>query len=218
MSRIWPVMSRRLRQPPRTSIPQGAIDDPRGYLINALTQQMLSEPYRASMTQVTPDQTLSYTVEFQPPDRFHMVMPNVVEGIIIGRTMYLLQDGQWLQVPLEDDYTSAFGLLGPGAADIFDTIQNVQFGGADLLNGTPTLIFTYTTNATFGGIKPPAAINYGWVPRMDASTRSIRRGSSRYHSTTTACMSMISHHDRSAYSISLLLKKKPDFSQSGYVA
>jgi len=154
------------------AIPQSAIDDPRAYLINALSQQMMSQPFQATITQVTPDKTLNYTVEFQPPDRFHMVMPGVVEGIAIGKQIYMKQGDSWLQVPLNDDFSSAFGLLGPDAAKAFDTIQNVKFVGAELLDGKPTLIFTYTSDVTVAGVASTST-NKLWLGATDGRVYQI---------------------------------------------
>lgn len=168
------------------AIPPGVLDDPRTYLLDALRQQMMSLPYRATMTQVTPDETLNYTVEFQPPDRFHMVMPGVVEGIVIGEIFYLKQGEQWMQVPMSGDYTSAFGLLGPDTESMFDAIQNVEFAGADFLNGVPTLVFTYTSDATVAGIVSTSTDKL-WLGATDGRVHQIvvEGEAAGIHSTTT---------------------------------
>ncbi|MGA9398597.1 MAG: hypothetical protein WBV22_10110 [Anaerolineaceae bacterium] len=154
------------------AVPQGAMEDPRAYLIDALSKQMMSEPFRSTMTMVSAGKTTNYTVEFQPPDRFHMVMPGVVEGVIIGQQGYMKQGDTWLQVPLSADFSSAFGLLGPDAVKAFDAIQNVKFAGAEVLDGRPTLIFTYTSDVTVAGVASTST-NRLWLGATDGRVYQI---------------------------------------------
>jgi hypothetical protein len=134
------------------SVPQAVLDDPQTYLQDALRAQMMSAPFRSNMTQVSSNETTNYTVEYQPPDRFHLIMPGVVDGIIIGQIMYINLEGTWMEIPLSEDFSSAFGLLGPDEESIYDTIQAVTFDGIELLANRPCLVFTYSSQATMGGV------------------------------------------------------------------
>jgi hypothetical protein len=134
------------------AVPQAVLDDPQTYLQDALRAQMMSAPFRASMTQVSPIETTNYTVEYQPPDRFHMIMPGVVDGIIIGQVMYINLEGTWMEIPLSDDFSSAFGLLGPDEENLYDTIQEVTFDGIEMLASRLCMVFTYSSQATVAGV------------------------------------------------------------------
>lgn len=148
-------------------VPQAALDDPKAYLVNALKAQLLKDAYRGTATMVSSDTTTEYTVEFQPPDRYRMNMPGVVEGIIIGQTMYVKQGESWIEVPLSADALSGFGLLGPEAETVFDGIQNVQVSGMEILDGIPCLVFTFDSTVTFAGVQATSS-NRLWLGMADA--------------------------------------------------
>lgn len=154
------------------AVPQAALDDPQGYLVGVLRDRMMSEPFRGKATQVTTDQTIEFTVEYQPPDRFHMTMPGVLEGIIIDQTLYLNQGGGWLQVPLSADFMSGFGLLGPDNQELLDTIKDVSFEGAELLNGVPCLVFNYDSSAVVGGITSTSSSRL-WLGATDGRVHQL---------------------------------------------
>jgi outer membrane lipoprotein-sorting protein len=167
------------------AVPQAALDDPRAFLLEAMRNQMLSTPFHATMQSVSTDSIIDYTIDYQPPDRFHMIMPGVVEGIVIGTTMYLNVGGSWTQVPLSDDFASAFGMLGPGAEDVYDTISDVAFAGVELLDGRATLIFTYQANATIAGVTSTST-NKLWLGATDLRVyKFVSEGESGGQKSTT---------------------------------
>lgn len=167
------------------AVPQAALDDPRTFLLDALRNQMLSTPFHATMQSVSTESTVDYTIDYQPPDRFHMTMPGVVEGIVVGTTMYLNTGGSWVQVPLSEDFTSAFGMLGPGAEDVYGTITDVAFVGVEFLYSRPTLIFTYTASATIAGVSSTST-NKLWLGATDLRVyKFVSEGESAGQKSTT---------------------------------
>lgn len=73
--------------------------DVRQELHSAFVKNLALKSFRATMVDLTSNRTLS-TVEFQAPDRYRITAAGQAPSLIIGNTMYLNHQGQFMKIPL----------------------------------------------------------------------------------------------------------------------
>ncbi len=127
--------------------------NPLDLILNA-EQSRLKQPTRATIVSTdsaTPNQSSTTTVEYQPPDRIHEVMPSQEVIAIQNQGTWMKINGQWQKSPV-DLASTIFASFSPQAIqELKNNIQvnQIQFAGPDILNGKPMWVYTYTT--TFKG-------------------------------------------------------------------
>jgi hypothetical protein len=96
------------------------------------------------------------------PDKFHMTT-TAMEIIVIGKTFYMKVANKWQKVATLGVDLS---LADPKKFEAnLATTTDIKFAGAEILNGTPTLVYTYTSN-----VKGPPAQKIPskmWVGALD---------------------------------------------------
>ncbi|MBN2258132.1 MAG: hypothetical protein JW704_09960 [Anaerolineaceae bacterium] len=127
-------------------VPPAARDDSQNFLIDTLGNHVTSEPFRVTAQEKMTYSTVNYLAEFQPPDRFHVMISGMVEAIMIGQSMYIVK-GSWEITRMTNVFLYAQALASPGGEGVNYSISNVKFKGTEKLNKKLVLIFTCTTAA-----------------------------------------------------------------------
>jgi len=141
-------------------VPQVAREDPRNFLLDTLSDQLLSTPIRIRIQEVLSRKTIDYLVEYQPPDRFHVVVSGVVEAIMIGPDMYVIK-GSWEKASLTNVFLYA-GAISQVGGDVSTAISDVKFVRVEFLNKKPLLVFSFTAKAQIGKYDSTSA-NTLWI-------------------------------------------------------
>lgn len=141
-------------------VPQVAREDPRNFLLDTLSDQLLSTPIRIRIQEVLSRKTIDYLVEYQPPDRFHVVVSGVVEAIMIGPDMYVIK-GSWEKASLTNVFLYA-GAISQVGGDVSTAISDVKFVRVEFLDKKPLLVFTFTGKAQIGKYDSTSA-NTLWI-------------------------------------------------------
>jgi hypothetical protein len=149
-----------LGTPTAAVVPPAAREDPRNFLLDALSDQLLSTPIRITIQEVLPRKTVNYTVEYQPPDRFHVIVAGAVEAIMIGPQMTVIK-GSWEKAPLTNVLLYA-GAIGQAGGDVSTAISDVKFVRVEFLDKKPLLVFTFTGKAQIGKYESTSA-NTLWI-------------------------------------------------------
>jgi outer membrane lipoprotein-sorting protein len=76
-----------------------AAADTRQELHAALTRNLALKSFKATMTDLTSNRTMSI-VEFRAPDRYRVSPAGQPPSLIIGDTMYLQREGRFMKIPL----------------------------------------------------------------------------------------------------------------------
>lgn len=128
-----------------TAAPSFLTGAPNEVLLAAMRRQLKSGPYRTK-TVVTADKSTSEIVgEIVPPDKMRMTLDaggTMIEQIYIGDKGWIKNGGKWTASPgsvaavlrqFSEEYV----------ADMANTISDVKLAGADVVDGAPTMAFTY---------------------------------------------------------------------------
>jgi hypothetical protein len=166
-------------------VPQAAREAPRNFLLDTLSDQLLSTPIRIRIQEVLSRKTVDYLVEYQPPDRFHVVVSGVIEAIMIGPEMYVVK-GSWQKAPLTNVFLYA-GAISQVGGDVSTAISDVKFVRVEFLNKKPLLVFTFTGKAQIGNYESTSA-NTLWIWALNVHAYKLVSvtTSGDIHSTTTA--------------------------------
>lgn len=125
-----------------------------------------AKTFRATMVSVdlTSSQVFTTTLEYQAPDRYHIVN-GTTETIVISPTTYMkVGASNWAINPI--DMSAILNTVrNPSVAENYaDYIANVQLAGSDTVDGKNSLVYTYSSNNTVEGLTSEAKT---WV---DAQT------------------------------------------------
>jgi hypothetical protein len=166
-------------------VPPAAADNPRNFLLDTISDQLLSEPIRITIQEVLSRKTVNYVIEYQPPDRFHVTVQGVVEAIMIGQEMYIVK-GSWDKAPLTNVFLYA-GAIGQVGGDVSSAISNVKFVRVEFVDKKPLLVFTFTANAKVGEYESTSA-NTLWIWALNVHAYKLISVTTDgdIHSTTTA--------------------------------
>lgn len=166
-------------------VPQIAREDPRNFLLDTLSDQLLSTPIRIRIQEVLSRKTIDYLVEYQPPDRFHVVVSGVVEAIMIGPDMYVVK-GSWEKASLTNVFLYA-GAISQVGGDVSTAISDVKFVRVEFLDKKPLLVFTFTGKAQIGKYDSTSANTlWIWALNLHAYKLVSVTTSGDIRSTTTA--------------------------------
>ena len=166
-------------------VPQAAREDPRNFLLDKMSDQLLSTPIRITIQEVLPRKTVNYLVEYQPPDRFRVIVSGAVEAIMIGPEMYVVK-GSWDKAPLTNVLLYA-GAIGQAGGDVSTAISDVKFVRVEFVDKKPLLVFTFTAKATIGKYESTSS-NTVWIWALNAHAHKLVSVTTAgdIHSTTTA--------------------------------
>jgi hypothetical protein len=110
------------------------------------------------------------TVEFAAPDRFHMTGDNN-EVIIVGPATYMKgRNGAWQKVPM-DVNAMIQSFRDPQVIDEVRKSTNAKFIGPDTLDGSPMLVYQYTTSNAFG--TNSTSTTKSWISASDGLPRRL---------------------------------------------
>jgi hypothetical protein len=137
-----------------TAGPVSASDQPVDVLMKAERAQQGAKSYRTHL-EVRMNGALeqSSNFEFVAPDRYHSSKVSVTglqtngETIIIGKDTWIKgSSGEWKKSPID----MSSGLAAVHSALKEETMKGVEIRlvGPDTVDGTPTLVYTYTINTT----------------------------------------------------------------------
>jgi hypothetical protein len=166
-------------------IPRAILDDPRTYLVDTMTANLLSESFRVTIQEVSTKKTINYTAEFQPPDRYRLKVSGLGEMVMIGQQVYNVK-GSWQKARVTAVFLYAYALLGPGGEDVSSSITDVKYVGLEQLNNKKVLVFTCTTHAQVGEYDTTGS-NKLWLGANDGRLYKVVSvaTSGDIHSTTT---------------------------------
>lgn len=136
----------------------GSVKPPEGAPFDVVKKSLLNvftaNTVRANTNIETGDGSKStLLLEYIKPDRMHIVQSDGGESIAIkGKGVWTKKDGKW---EAEDAQMAdmLFGFIAPEAIqESLKTmlVESVQFVGPELLDGKPTLVYTYKTKLEFG--------------------------------------------------------------------
>ena len=151
---------------PGDLIPDAVMKDPEVFLAETLQDRLLSTPVRAIMQEVRGNSKVKFMVEFQPPDRLHMLVPGVLEGTLVDQDIDINVNKAWRGLAVKDDFLYAFCLLRPGGEYALENIKDVQFANAEFLDKKPTLVFTFSADIKVAGIDSTST-NRLWLGALD---------------------------------------------------
>lgn len=141
---------------------------------DALQEQLNAGPWRITQEIESDDMpagAFNSVVEFVAPDRFHVTIMSdgqtVLESIIIGDAFYQNLGGTWTEAPVD------LGSTMPGFLPDEETLanaeanfQDVEYLGAEELDGVPTRVYRYVVTDTTDGVPTEATITM-WVRESD---------------------------------------------------
>ena len=166
-------------------VPPAARAEPRNFLLDAMSDQLLSTPIRIRIQEVLSGKTVDYLVEYQPPDRFHVVVSGVVEAIMIGPEMTVIK-GSWEKASLTNVFLYA-GAVSQVGGDVSTAISDVKFVRVEFLDKKPLLVFTFTGKAQIGKYESTSTNTlWLWALNIHAYKLVSVTTSGDIHSTTTA--------------------------------
>ena len=166
-------------------VPPAAREDPRNFLLDTISDQLLSTPIRIRIQEVLSRRTVDYLVEYQPPDRFHVVVAGVVEAVMIGPEMTVIK-GSWDKAPLTNVFLYA-GAISQVGGDVSTAISDVKFVRVEFLDKKPLLVFTFTGKARIGKYESTSTNTlWIWALNIHAYKLVSVTTSGDIHSTTTA--------------------------------
>lgn len=126
--------------------------DPKADVIAASKKFLDLPQFTAKMNGQAATGTMTMSLEYQAPDRFHMTgtdpaSHNQTEMIMIGKDMYMQAGGQWRKMP------NALGSSMPNLRQYFDekglsTLQDVKYDGDDTVEGRPMHVYSYHNSQT----------------------------------------------------------------------
>jgi len=168
-------------QPAATAVPTKAptasplpAGDPRDAILKAMKTQMGGKSYRVRQTSESSSGKTQSIVEFVPPDRYHIttnVGTNTTEMIIAGKKAYQKIGDKWLDFPV-DVGSFIQALTSAASEEAGKGISDVKLVGPDVLDGVPTLVYTYNSKAKFGDIETSSSIKL-WVAVSDGLPRKM---------------------------------------------
>lgn len=103
-------------------------------------------------------------VEYVAPDRYHVVYRDSsgadVDMIMAGDNTYIKSGDAWNEVPGDTNPTPTF--RNSFTDDVLKTISDAKYEGEELLNGQPTLVYSYNLVTLVGNFPVKQKI---WVSR-----------------------------------------------------
>lgn len=150
--------------------------DPKADVIKASKKFLDLPQFTAKMNGQAAAGTMTMTLEFQAPDRFHMIgvdpsTQHQTEMIMIGKDMYLQTGGRWMKMP------NATGASMPNLRQYFDekglsTLQDVKYDGDETLDGAPMHTYSYHNSQTNANMPFPFNSKI-WVGSSDGLPHKI---------------------------------------------
>jgi hypothetical protein len=126
---------------PANSTPEN-LSGPKLAVINAIRAQLDAKSFRLNSTIKSGDQSMDNIVEYEKPDRFHIISKNY-EVIAIGQKTYTLENNRWIEVPINlakiISNVTSFTML----QTISNNIYNVQLIGNEILNGKQETVYQF---------------------------------------------------------------------------
>ena len=143
----------------------------------AASKKFLDLPqFTAKMNGQAAAGSMSMTLEYQAPDKFHMVgvdpaSHNQTEMIMIGKVLYLQSGGRWMKMP------NTAGASMPNMRQYFDeqglkSLKDVKYEGDDTLDGAPMHIYSYQNTQTNANMPFPFTSKI-WVGSTDGLPHKI---------------------------------------------
>jgi hypothetical protein len=145
-----------------------ANESPVDFMKKAMRAQFDAKSYRARMESSYEGQNSTRIMEFVAPDRFHMTS-DIDEIIIVGSATYRrTKGGPWQKFPADvGGMVTAF--RDPKMIDELSKNTEIKFLGTDVLDGTPTLVYQYTTTNAFGS--GMTSTSKTWIGTADSLPR-----------------------------------------------
>lgn len=140
---------------------EAAAADPKGGVIQASKKLIASNTLSAIVIGVG-KLGIKKDVQFVAPDRYHIVFDDEsgarTEMTSIGNETWIKNGDAWDKLPGDDSPTSTF--RNNFTDEVVETISNVKFKGEEMLENTPTLVYTYDLVTKVGGFHVTQTI---WV-------------------------------------------------------
>jgi hypothetical protein len=144
-------------------------------MTKVMSKMLEAKSFRANMSGTSSEgQPYTVTMEFVSPDRYHMTS-QAGEYIIVGHDSYLKAPGRgWMKSPVD-----VSGMMTQFRDPKFSEELNKASGGGDVklvgpdvLDGTPTLVYEYTTEREIMGSKTRSQ-GKTWVGASDGLPRKM---------------------------------------------
>ncbi len=120
-------------------------------------------------------------IAYALPDRYHMSGPEF-EAILIGATMYIKVGGAWQKIS-SPEFKDLFNFSDPKKLERdLGVSTNIQLVGPEVLDGTPTLVYQYSTS--LAGPPPSTYTSKVWIGVADNLPRKVESTSAAGVKTT----------------------------------
>jgi len=144
-------------------------------MTTVMNKMLDAKSFRANMTGTSGEgQPITVTMEFAAPDRYHMIGQGG-EYIIVGHDSYLKAPGRgWMKSPY-DVSAMMQQFRDPKFAEELNKASgggDVKLVGSDVLDGTPALVYEYTTEREIMGTRTKSQ-QKTWVGASDGLPRKM---------------------------------------------
>ena len=141
--------------------------DPHNSVVVAFQRATEAQSFRAKLEATSNGRTSEIKYEFAAPDRYRMVN-GPTEMIVIGDAAYIKTMGAWQKIAtgMGEQMKS---IRSSELATQVREATNVTFVQPDTLNGTPTVVYSYTTSNLTGA--SGTSNNKTWVALADGLPR-----------------------------------------------
>lgn len=141
--------------PTATTAPTKAVSgDAKSTLIASLQTDLMKRSLRAQVTSETAGTTTPMTIEYVPPDRYHIVTSSAgmnFEMIIIGKQAWQKAGETWQVFPT--DFSALISSMSNElSAEALAGITDVQTVGTENLDGAPMTVYSYKSTTTVSGV------------------------------------------------------------------
>jgi hypothetical protein len=152
-----------------SAIQGSAIDD----ILSALLKLRDQQSFRVETTLTYDDYTETSLVEIVNPDRMRLISEDF-EMIIIGDTMYVYDEGQWLEFPrmVENMDNLLLMVTDEDVEELRGGILDAQYVGEEMLDGERTRVYQFSVYDeefdTYGEVKMWIAASDGLPRRVES--------------------------------------------------
>ena len=133
---------------PTSAAPSLPALDPRDAVIKSQRATLNAGPYRTNNVITATTGSLTMIGEVVPPDRYHIVTETAqgkTEIIVVENKTYQKTGDRWVVSPI-NAAALVRSLMNTMTAEFEKSISNAKLVGPEVLNGVPTLVYTYESS------------------------------------------------------------------------
>ncbi len=135
-------------EPTKVAAPALPTGDAKAAIV-AAQKKSITQPYRTKTTVQSSNGNTEINGEFVPPNKFHVMTKSAFDGrdtttemIVVENTMWMRLNGNaWTKTPAAKATLDA--LQNSITDEMAGAISDAKLVGADVINGTPTFLYSY---------------------------------------------------------------------------